>query len=116
MTLEEMRQVAVKFRDERDWKQFHSPKELAIQVVLEATELLELMQWKNGAELAAVLEDRKQDVADELADVLHGVVLIADEMGIDLGQAFVEKMKKNERKYPIEKARGSSRKYTEYEK
>jgi NTP pyrophosphatase (non-canonical NTP hydrolase) len=116
MTLEELQQIAIKFRDERDWKQFHSPKELAIQVVLEATELLELMQWKNGAELAAVLKDRKQDMADELADVLHGVVLIADEMGIDLGRSFVEKMKKNERKYPIEKARGSSKKYTEYEK
>jgi NTP pyrophosphatase (non-canonical NTP hydrolase) len=116
MTLQEMQKIATKFRDERDWKQFHSPKELAIQVVLEATELLELMQWKNGADLSAHLEQRKQDAADELADILHGVVLIADEMGIDLSRAFTEKMKKNERKYPIEKARGNSKKYTEYEK
>jgi dCTP diphosphatase len=115
MTIEEMQKIATKFRDEREWKQFHSPKELAIQVVLEATELLELMQWKNGSELAGHLEQRRQDVADELADVLHGIVLIADEMGMDLSIAFVEKMKKNEKKYPIEKARGSSKKYTEYE-
>jgi dCTP diphosphatase len=115
MTIEQMQKIATTFRDEREWKQFHSPKELAIQVVLEATELLELMQWKNGAELAAVLEQHKQDVSDELADVLHGIVLIADEMGIDLSTAFVEKMKKNEQKYPVEKARGNSKKYTEYE-
>jgi dCTP diphosphatase len=116
MTIEEMQKIATTFRDEREWKQFHSPKELAIQVVLEATELLELMQWKNGTELAEHLEQRRQDVADELADVLHGIMLIADEMGIDLSSAFVEKMKKNEKKYPVEKARGSSKKYTEYKK
>ena len=116
MTLEEVRKIATKFRDEREWKQFHSPKELAIQVVLEATELLELMQWKNGAELAEQLEKRREDVGDELADVLHGIILIADEMGIDLSQAFALKMEKNARKYPVEKARGSSKKYTEYEK
>jgi NTP pyrophosphatase (non-canonical NTP hydrolase) len=112
-TIEELTRIATKFRDERDWKQFHSPKELAITLVLEATELLELMQWKNGQELARHLEQRKGDVADELADVMHSVVLIADEMGIDLGQAFKEKMEKNAKKYPVEKARGSAKKYHE---
>ena len=112
-TIEELTRIATKFRDERDWRQFHSPKELAITLVLEATELLELMQWKNGAELAAHLEKRKGDVADELADVMHSVVLIADEMGIDLGTAFKEKMEKNAKKYPVEKARGSAKKYHE---
>lgn len=112
-TIEELTRIATKFRDEREWKQFHSPKELAITLVLEATELLELMQWKNGAELAAHLEKKKGDVADELADVMHSVVLIADEMGIDLGRAFKEKMEKNAKKYPVEKARGSAKKYHE---
>jgi NTP pyrophosphatase (non-canonical NTP hydrolase) len=116
MTIEEMQKIATAFRDAREWKQFHSPKELAIQVVLETAELLELMQWKNGNELAAHLEQHREDVADELADVLHGIVLIADEMGIDLAAAFVEKMKKNENKYPVDKSRGSSKKYTEYER
>lgn len=113
MTIEQMQNIATTFRDARQWKQFHSPKELAIQVVLEATELLELMQWKNGPDLAEHLETKKQDVADELADILHGVVLIADEMNIDLSKAFVEKMQKNERKYPVDKSRGNSKKYTE---
>lgn len=115
MTLEELQRVVIKFRDEREWKQFHSPKELAIQLVLEASELLEIMQWKNGSELEKHLEKSKEDVADELGDVLHGVLLIAEEMGIDLEKAFLAKMQKNERKYPVDKARGSSKKYTEYE-
>jgi NTP pyrophosphatase (non-canonical NTP hydrolase) len=112
-TIEELTRIATTFRDEREWRQFHTPKELAIQLVLEATELLELMQWKNGDELAKHLEKKRTDVADELADVMHSVVLIADEMGIDLGVAFKEKMEKNAKKYPVEKARGSAKKYHE---
>jgi dCTP diphosphatase len=112
-TLRELTEIALKFRNEREWKQFHSPKELAIQLILEAGELLELMQWRNGAELEAHLEKKKQAVAEELGDVLHGLVLIAAEMNIDLGKAFKEKMHKNAEKYPIHKARGSARKYNE---
>ena len=112
-TIEELIEIATKFRDEREWRQFHTPKELAIQLMLEAGELLELMQWKNGEELARHLTKRREDVADELADVMHSVVLIADEMGIDLGEAFKQKMQKNARKYPVEKARGSAKKYDE---
>jgi dCTP diphosphatase len=113
MTIEEMQQVATRFRDERDWRQFHSPKELAIQLVLEAGEVLEHMQWRNGPDLEKHLRSRKHAIADELADVLHGIVLIADEMNIDLSKAFVEKMEKNAAKYPVDKARGSAKKYTE---
>jgi NTP pyrophosphatase (non-canonical NTP hydrolase) len=112
-TIEELVRIAVRFRDEREWRQFHTPKELGIQLMLEAGELLELMQWKNGGELTEHLEKRRGDVADELADVMHSVVLIADEMGIDLGEAFKNKMLKNAAKYPVEKARGSSKKYNE---
>jgi NTP pyrophosphatase (non-canonical NTP hydrolase) len=112
-TIEELVRIATEFRDEREWRQFHTPKELAIQLVLEAGELLALMQWKNGKDLERHLEERRGDVADELADVMHSVVLIADEMGIDLGKAFKEKMGKNAKKYPVEKARGSSKKYDE---
>jgi dCTP diphosphatase len=110
-TIEELIRLATRFRDEREWRQFHTPKELAIQLMLESAELLELMQWKNGGELIAQLENRREEVADELADVMHSVVLIADEMGIDLGDAFKQKMRKNAAKYPVEKARGSSKKY-----
>ncbi len=112
-TLGQLTKIALKFRDEREWKQFHNPKDLAITLSLEAAELLELMQWKNGRDLEAELRRRKQDVADELSDVLHATLLMAAELDIDLGKAFKRKMVKNARKYPVEKSRGSARKYTE---
>ena len=112
-TIAELTAMVNAFRDAREWRQFHSPKELAIQLTLEAAELLELMQWRNGSELEKHLDARRELVADELADVLHGVLLVADEMGIDLVKAFVEKMKKNEKKYPVAKAKGSAKKYHE---
>jgi dCTP diphosphatase len=112
-TLNDLLALAVRFRDERDWKQFHSPKELAIQLMLESAELLELMQWRNGPDLLDHLDKRKEDLADELADVLHSVLLIADEMQIDLARAFEAKMKKNAQKYPVHKAKGSAKKYHE---
>lgn len=112
-TLSELTKIATRFRDEREWRQFHTPKELAIQLILEAGELLELMQWKNGEQLGDHLQQKREDVADELSDVLHAVVLIADEMGIDLGEAFKAKMEKNALKYPVAKARGSAKKYNE---
>src|SRR5256885_16860962 len=83
MTLKELTEIAVKFRDERDWKQFHSPKELAMQLIIEAGELLEHMQWRNGAELEKHLTDKRKAVEEELADVLHGLVLVAAEMNVD---------------------------------
>lgn len=101
------------FRDQRDWKQFHNPKDVAVSIALEAAELLELTQWKNGEELANALESKKAEVADELSDILYWVLLFAHEQGIDLGAAFEEKMRKNEAKYPVEKAKGSSKKYSE---
>jgi NTP pyrophosphatase (non-canonical NTP hydrolase) len=112
-SLKSLTKLAVKFRDERQWKQFHNPKDLAITLTLEAAELLEHMQWKNGQELLQSLEARREEVADELADVLHVVLLLAAEMEIDLGRAFKAKLKKNAMKYPVEKARGTARKYTE---
>lgn len=103
----------LEFRDARDWKQFHNPKDLALSICLEAAELLELTQWKNGAELDAFLKDRRSEVADELSDILYWVLLLAHEQGIDLSKAFEEKLRKNEAKYPVLKSRGSSKKYSE---
>ena len=111
MTLQELTAMCLRFRDERDWKQFHTPKDLAINLSIEAGELLELMQWRNEAELRDHLAKHQEDLADELADVLHSVLLLADAQGIDLGAAFVNKMRKNEAKYPVEKARGNATKY-----
>jgi dCTP diphosphatase len=112
-TLKQLQDVALKFRDEREWKQFHNPKDLAVSLSIEAAELLELMQWKNGPELVAHLVKRKEDVGDELSDILHAALLLAADLDVDLAGAFVRKMEKNEKKYPVEKARGQAKKYTE---
>jgi NTP pyrophosphatase (non-canonical NTP hydrolase) len=113
MTIAEMTEIVLKFVAERDWKQFHNPKDMALSLTLEAAELLELTQWKNGAELEEHLRKNREQVADELADVLFWVLEISDHFGIDLGAAFVAKMAKNAAKYPVEKAKGVARKYTE---
>ncbi len=107
-----MRQV-VRFREQRDWKQFHNPKDMAIGLCLEAAELLELVLWANGDELQQRLVAKREAFVDELADVLGWVLLFAHDHQIDLGKAFSAKMKKNAAKYPIHKARGRSTKYTE---
>lgn len=106
-------QEVVKFRDERDWSQFHNAKDLALSLALEAAELLEIFQWKEGHAVADTAKDRKQDVAQELADVLYWALLMAHDNGIDLASALREKMRENAAKYPVDKARGSSKKYTE---
>jgi NTP pyrophosphatase (non-canonical NTP hydrolase) len=111
--LESLTQKIVAFRDERDWKQFHNPKDMAISLVLEATELLEHFQWKNGSAIDDHLSKNKGDVEDELADVLYWVLLIANDLGIDLGTALRSKLEKNSAKYPVEKSKGKHAKYTE---
>jgi dCTP diphosphatase len=101
------------FRDQRDWMQFHNPKNLAISVVLEATELLEHFQWKTAEESEAHALSAREEIADEVADVAIYLVELADNLGIDLEQAIIKKLNKNATKYPAEKARGNAKKYTE---
>ena len=103
----------IRFRDDRDWKQFHHPKDLAISIALEAAELLEHFQWKGKDEVARDLEDpdRKEALGDEMADVLILLLSASDAVGIDLFDATVRKIEKNAEKYPVEKARGNARKY-----
>lgn len=108
-----MQARVVAFRDARDWKQFHNPKDLAISLLLEASELLEHFQWKNAEEMAAHVKNNKEDVSEELSDVFYWVMLIANDLNINLSEAFSKKMAKNEGKYPKEKAYGSHKKYTE---
>jgi len=100
-----------RFRDARNWKQFHHPKDLAVSLVLEAAEVLEHFQWKNGAELDAYLKSNKKHVGDELADVLYWVLLMSHDLGIDLVTAFDRKMRLNAKKYPIRKVKGKHTKY-----
>jgi len=112
--LEELKQVVAEFARERNWDQFHSPKNLAMALSVEAAELLEQFQWLSEAESMAPPSDRRQAVADEIADVLVYLVRLADRLNIDIGEAVARKMLINAEKYPADKVRGSSRKYTEY--
>jgi NTP pyrophosphatase (non-canonical NTP hydrolase) len=100
----------LQFRDDRDWLQFHTPKDLAISLSLEAAELLEVFQW-SGTDLSC--PEKWDRVQEELADVLSYCILIADVCGLYLDKIMNEKVSKNEEKYPVEKARGRAAKYTE---
>jgi len=100
------------FRRERDWKQFHKPKDLAISIVLEAAELLEEFQWKNDEEIKRYLqEEGLSRVGEELADIAIYIALMSNDLGIDLLEEMAKKIMKNEEKYPVEKSKGSSKKY-----
>ena len=112
-TLAELTARAIRHRDERDWGQFHTPKELAISLTVEAAELLALMQWKTGNELAAAVAAKRPQIVDELADVLHSTLLLAADLGVDLGEALEQKLAKDALKYPVEKAKGRNVKYDE---
>lgn len=83
MTLNELQQKVSKFRDERNWKKYHNPKDLAISLVTEAVEVLEHFQWKNEKEQQLNVKKHKEDIADELGDVLHNILLIADEFDME---------------------------------
>ena len=109
MTQETINEV-LKFRDDRNWKQFHNPKDLAISLSLEAAELLEVFQW-SGTDLTC--EGKMDKIREELADVVNYSILMADACGLDLDEIVREKVKRNNEKYPVEKAYGCSKKYTE---
>jgi dCTP diphosphatase len=112
--LDELRDRLRRFVAERDWDQFHSPKNLAMALVKEAAELVEHFQWLTEEESAHLPPDRKVPVADELADVLVYLVRIADKLDIDLLAAVAAKMRRNEAKYPAALVKGSARKYSDY--
>jgi len=101
------------FRDERDWMQFHSPKELAAAITIEAAELQEIFLWKSRAETDALVAEKHEALRDEIADIAVYLLELADNLGIDLIEAIDAKMAKNAAKYPVDMARGSNRKYTE---
>jgi len=113
MEIKELQKLIVKFRDARDWKQFHNPKDLALSLTLEAAEVLEHFQWKSKEEIEEYVVTRKYKIAEELADVFYWILLMSHDLKIDLPEALKEKMKENENKYPVEKAKGSHKKYTE---
>jgi NTP pyrophosphatase (non-canonical NTP hydrolase) len=108
--MKHLQQKIIEFRDARNWKQFHTPKDLAISLSLEAGELLENFQWKSSEE---AVKTNLENIKDEIADVVIYALLLSHELGIDLEKAVIDKIKKNEQKYPFEKSFGSKKKYTE---
>lgn len=109
-----MRDYLRDFAEQREWTQFHSPKNLAMALAVEAAELLEHFQWLSEDQSANLAPDRVAAVADEIADVQLYLIRLADRLNVDIPQAVASKTKKNEEKYPVDMVRGSSRKYTEY--
>ncbi len=101
------------FCAERDWDQFHNPKDMALSLTLEAAEVLEHFQWKSEAEVDNYVAKHKDDIAEELADTYYWVLRMCDRFGVDLPKAFQAKMRKNAVKYPAEKAKGKHAKYSQ---
>lgn len=113
-TIEELQKKVILFRDARNWKQFHTPKDCAMGLVLEANEFMEHFLWKNEKEMEEHKVTHKEDLGEELADTLYWILLIANDLEIDLSKALIHKLAKNEKKYPVEKSKNSHKKYTEY--
>jgi len=111
--LEALRAALRQFAADRDWSQFHTPKNLATALTVEVAELLEHFQWLREGSSAELGPDRLADVRQELADVLIYLVMLADQLDVDLLQAARYKLERNAEKYPVDKVRGTSRKYTE---
>ena len=113
--IEELQERVIEFRGAREWAQYHNPKYLAISLMLEAAELLELFQWKNAEEVEEVKanQDSRKRVKEELGDVLIYALNMCHAFGFHPSEVILEKLEINEKKYPVEKARGSAKKYTE---
>jgi len=110
-SVENLTSRIIKFRDARDWKQFHNPKDVSLSLVLEAGEVMEHFQWKNKEEMGKYIIDAKNEIGEELADVLYWVLLMSHDLKIDVINALDEKIKKNEDRYPVKKAKGKHTKY-----
>lgn len=106
-TIEELTKEIVKFRDERDWEQFHNPKDLSLALSIEAAELNQLFLWKQPEDVNI------EKVKEELADVLNYALLLANKYKLDVSDIVLNKIQKNAQKYPVEKAKGSAKKYNE---
>ena len=103
--MEEVKEAVIKFTKDRDWDQFHSPANLAKSIVIESGELLECFQWDDNFD--------KQKVCEELADVVNYAILLADKLNVEIEDIVMAKLKENSKKYPIDKSKGNSKKYTE---
>lgn len=107
--MDELIERIIQFRDERDWKQFHNPKDLALSISLESSELLELFQWKNSQQ---AIEQHYSDMQDEIADILIYTLTLVHDLNIDVKDAILQKINKNAEKYPVSSSKGNSQKST----
>jgi len=112
-TIESLKELVDEFVKERDWRQFHSPKNMSMALAAEAAELMELYLWCESSESKNVTTEKQEAVSDEIADILYWVLHFSSETGIDLSKALQKKMIKTGKKYPIEKCKGRPCKYTE---
>lgn len=110
MEIKDLQQRIIKFRDDRDWKQFHSLKDLLLGLNIEQSELSELFLWKSGSEIESV---SKKDIENELADIFIFLAYLSTHFDVDLEKAIVDKIAINEKKYPIDKSYGSNKKYNQ---
>jgi len=113
--IQELKNKVKKFCEDRDWDQYHGAKDLATALIIESAELLENFRWKSENEVKELFKnkDKKEQVEDEMADIIYFLLRLAQRYDIDLSEALDKKMKKNEKRYPVEKAKGSNKKYTE---
>ncbi len=111
LTVPQLIKKIAKFRDDRDWMQFHDPKNMAISIIIEAAELLEHFQWKTQDEVEQYIPKNLREIQSEIADIALYLIELADNLNIDLLEAMYEKLAENGRKYPIEKAKGKHTKY-----
>ncbi|MFA5480474.1 MAG: nucleotide pyrophosphohydrolase [Candidatus Muiribacteriota bacterium] len=114
-TIEDLKKFIDVFVEERNWKQFHTPKNLSMSISIEAAELMENFQWLESAKSHDIVNDKAnfENVKDEISDIVVYCINLANVLNIDLAESIEHKMKKNRKKYPVEKAKGSSRKYNQ---
>ena len=113
-TLNKLSERVLRFAKERDWEQFHAPKNLALSILIEAGELAEHFQWQTTEQSEVMDEKKRHEVAMEMADVFIYLIRLAQRTDIDLLQAALDKIENNEQRYPADKVRGDSRKYNQY--
>jgi len=109
--LSDLTKKIIQYRDDRDWKQFHNPKDLALSLMLEAGELAEHFQWQTEEEMNEYVAKHREEIGEELADALHVILIMCHDMNIDLIEVSKKKMQKNAAKYPVEKSKGNHTKY-----
>ncbi len=112
-TIKSLTQRIINFRNARDWKQFHNPKDASLSLILEAAEVMEHFQWKNKEEIEEHVKNHKNEIGEELADVLYWVLLMSNDLNIDILAALDKKIAKNNLRYPIEKTKGKHTKYNQ---